>query len=426
MTSAAKRLDQHKLLRIKRIFRSRFGLSLQLIDLDGQSLWTTEADRASQPLCSLLAKDPAACARCQLDRRRAMQTAFALGDSYTFVCHAGLLVNCTPLMHGDERLGALLSGQTLPESFNETLAQETAERLKTFALGQAAIASALKDHLYVPGQVLQKAGAFLFQLTRKTLRLDMRTLTEQREQAQQQAQIAETIYAIKQRAGAGDVLYPYEREKELLQKVKAGDRLGAKAILNQILGTILFRDPVGSPMFKIRLIELLVVVSRAAAEAGVDVQRVLARSLTNIRKVLRSRDHSDLCVTISAALNEFLDIVCSNREAQMPTPLTAVTAYIEKNYDRNLSVAELARQAHLSPSRVSHLFKEKFGLSLIDQLTRVRIDNAKKLLLETNLSCLEIAAEVGYQEQAHFTRVFRRLEKVTPRRYRALNRGERS
>ncbi len=416
-------LNDTKLKRLNKLFFKNYALPFQYLDLEGNPARPAAHDPKRQPLCALLAQNPASCAACQIEHQRAIELAFSFGESYSFVCHAGLLANCTPLLHGSLRLGALLSGMTLPENFSTTMSQEIGQRLTRFEFPEAKVHAAVEGHLYVPGKTLQEAGTFLLQRAEDFLRLDMAGLREQHEQTRQQAQIAETLQAIKQRVPGGSVPYPYECEKALIEKVKLGDRYGTAAILNKILGTIMFRDPVGSSLFKIRLIELLAVLSRAAAEAGADMDRVLARNLVNIRQILNTEDHTDLCITITKALNDFLGIVCARRETQTPTPLNAIVVYMERHFDQNLNVEELARQAHLSPSHVSHLFKKKFGLSMIEMLTGIRIENAKKLLLETNLSCMEIALRIGYYDQAYFTRIFTRREKVTPRRFRVLNRS---
>jgi len=247
---------------------------------------------------------------------------------------------------------------------------------------------------------------------------------EQREHAGQQAQIAAASHAVKGGTKYGRAPYPYEREKDLIEKVKLGDRQGAKGVLNEILGVVLFRDSVGSYLLKTRLVELLAVLSRAAAEAGVDVEKVLERNTLYFAELLNANSDADLCRTISNALNDFLDTVCASRETRIETPVTAVLRYIERNHQAELTVKELARQAHLSPSRLAHLFREKTGSTLMETVTRVRVEYAKRLLLETNLNCTEIAYRVGYNDQSYFTRVFRKHEKLTPRRFRVLNREE--
>jgi two-component system, response regulator YesN len=420
MSNGESKLVSSKVKQLLDIYHSKFDLPIEVVDIKGVPVMLGGGSPPRQPLCCLLEKTPAACARCHEDHQKAIQWAFGVGESYTFICHAGLLVTCTPLADGTRRLGALLSGKTLPEGTSKELVAEIHHRLRPFGVDEGAIWEAIRAHKTVPGSVLQKAADLLFRLSGEILELDGQLLREQREQAQQQSQIADTIHAVKKSTKQGLVPYPYEREKDLLERVKLGDRYGAKGVLNEILGIVLFRNPMGSSVLKTRLIELLAILSRAAAEAGVDVEKVLGRNLVYFSDILNCDNDSDLCVFITKALNEFLDTVCIERDAQTETPLAAVVQFIELNYSRDLTVEELAQQAHLSPSRLAHLFQENMGTTMTEIVTRVRIERAKKLLLETNLSCTEISFHVGYNDQSYFTRVFRDREKITPRQFRVL------
>jgi len=75
----------------------------------------------------------------------------------------------------------------------------------------------------------------------------------------------------------------------------------------------------------------------------------------------------------------------------------------------------------LSVSRLAHVFKEQMGITLVDYLTNVRIERAKKLLLATDQNCTEICFEVGYNNQSYFTRTFKDLVGMTPRQFRIKN-----
>ncbi len=406
--------------RLREGLRQKSSLPLEVIGMDGAPMpFAVPEER--QPLCALLCGHAAARSCCQADHRRAIQSAFDYGESYSFVCHAGLLVNCTPLADRDRQLGALLSGMTLPEKPGEVMVEEVRQRLSIFGLHANDIQKAINGHVYVDGNNLQETAVAVEGLARSCLRLDDRVLKSRREHTKQLARIAERIHAVKLNPDA-EVSYPYEREKKLIEKVKFGDRQGAKGVLNEILGTILFRDPMGSAVLKTRLVELLAVLSRAAAESGVDSGQILKQNLTYFEELLGSNNDNDLCAIISRALNNFLDTVCSNSAEQVRSPVGDVVHYIESNYMNELTVEELARQAHLSTSRLAHLFQEQMGTTMISVLTRVRIDQAKKLLLRTNLSCTEIAFQVGYKDQSYFTRIFRQQEATTPRQFRTANR----
>ena len=96
-----------------------------------------------------------------------------------------------------------------------------------------------------------------------------------------------------------------------------------------------------------------------------------------------------------------------------------VLSFIHKNYDRNLSIEQLALQEHLSPSRFRALFRECTGLSPTDYLTVLRINRARQLMGQTDLSVGEVASAVGYQDQLYFSRIFKKHTGQSPLDYRA-------
>jgi two-component system response regulator YesN len=244
-----------------------------------------------------------------------------------------------------------------------------------------------------------------------------------RERAEQQSQIGEFIQERKKLGTEWH--YPLESERELMGKVKIGDRTGAKEILNSILGTILFKTIGDLGVLKARLLELLSILSRSAVEGGVDIHVMLEKNLGYVNKVMRINNQEDLCAWISKALNEFIELVYSSHDAKKVTQIRPAINYIDANYDKQVTLADIARVSYLSVSRLSHVFKEEMGITIVDYLTSVRIERAKQLLLATNQSCTEICFEVGYNNQSYFTRTFKGFVGMTPRKFRARNRRER-
>ena len=66
----------------------------------------------------------------------------------------------------------------------------------------------------------------------------------------------------------------------------------------------------------------------------------------------------------------------------------------------------------------SHLVKDYTGSTVLQHLQQIRIQQARHLLERTDLSCTEVAYEVGYGDQSYFIKHFRRLTGTTPARYR--------
>ncbi|OUS69695.1 hypothetical protein B1748_30615 [Paenibacillus sp. MY03] len=93
--------------------------------------------------------------------------------------------------------------------------------------------------------------------------------------------------------------------------------------------------------------------------------------------------------------------------------------YIDENLDdANLSLAQISEMFDMAPSRFSIAFKNGVGEKFVDYVTRVRIEQAKKLLIETDASVQDICFLVGYVHAVSFNRSFKKLVQMTPTEYR--------
>ncbi|WP_410771256.1 response regulator [Fontibacillus sp. BL9] len=93
--------------------------------------------------------------------------------------------------------------------------------------------------------------------------------------------------------------------------------------------------------------------------------------------------------------------------------------YVETHLDQGFGLREVAEHIHLNPSYFSVLFKEQMQMTFIEYVTRLRIQKAKELLLQTRLPIAEIAERVGYQTTKYFNKVFKEYEGHSPGLYRS-------
>jgi AraC family transcriptional regulator len=98
--------------------------------------------------------------------------------------------------------------------------------------------------------------------------------------------------------------------------------------------------------------------------------------------------------------------------------LRRATEFIEESLADDLSLAEIARAADLSPYHFARAFKQSTGLTPLRYLMERRIERARHLLADTELPIVEVSYKVGFKSQSHFTTIFRRLTATTPRAYR--------
>jgi AraC-like DNA-binding protein/mannose-6-phosphate isomerase-like protein (cupin superfamily) len=95
-----------------------------------------------------------------------------------------------------------------------------------------------------------------------------------------------------------------------------------------------------------------------------------------------------------------------------------VLAYVDRNHREQITLEDVAGLVHVSPSRVRHVFKDVTGVSFKEYVTQVRVTEAKRLLLSTDLSVAEIARAVSYTNLHQFYKVFYRSCAMSPGEYR--------
>ncbi|MEK8127920.1 helix-turn-helix domain-containing protein [Paenibacillus filicis] len=91
--------------------------------------------------------------------------------------------------------------------------------------------------------------------------------------------------------------------------------------------------------------------------------------------------------------------------------------YVIVNIDKIVTLEELSSVLHLNPSYLSRLFKKETGENFVEYITKVKVEHAKELLDQTQLSVDEIAEKIGY-EKNYFYKVFKKLTGMTPNHYR--------
>lgn len=100
-----------------------------------------------------------------------------------------------------------------------------------------------------------------------------------------------------------------------------------------------------------------------------------------------------------------------------------VRSHLEHHHHRVVTLAELSSLTGLSPYRVSRLFRGVVGVPLASYLALVRVRRARSLIA-AGMSLAAVAHEVGYSDQSHFSRQFKRIVGMSPGRYaRAVSRG---
>jgi len=100
-----------------------------------------------------------------------------------------------------------------------------------------------------------------------------------------------------------------------------------------------------------------------------------------------------------------------------------IKEYIRKNLDKRLTLKEVSDAFGYSPKYVSLLFSKHAGYSFVEYINAERIARARKLLLASNVKIYEIAEQLGFENAFYFSKVFKKIEGISPREYMKMQSG---
>ncbi len=98
--------------------------------------------------------------------------------------------------------------------------------------------------------------------------------------------------------------------------------------------------------------------------------------------------------------------------------VNSTLAYLRKNYQKQISLDELAAQVFLSKDYFSRLFRETTGMPTSAFLQKIRVEEACSLLSSTNIAIKDVALQCGFHDIKYFYSIFKKLTGLTPRQYR--------
>ena len=215
--------------------------------------------------------------------------------------------------------------------------------------------------------------------------------------------------------------YSISKEKELLSLIKQSNEKKAKEILNEVLTSLFVSEGLNLKILRSRVFELIVLLSRTVVEVGVEIEEVFGINCYLLDDVYRIDDLDELLRWSNDILNKFMDLVFGLKNIKNKDIIFKSIAYLNKNYMCHVTLEQVAEHVALSPAYFSSVFKKEMQVNFSDYLNKIRIENSKKLLLDSNIKLVEISYLVGFESQSYFTKVFKKSEGITPKQYRQAN-----
>ncbi len=391
-------------------FSRTSGLDVALYDSDGIE---QIALRSENSVCSALHGS-------EVCRKKIVDSgnkADELKTSYIYETSCGLVMCVVPFGMEGQTVGFITTGPVVLWEKDEYFYEETSRRCEKMGVDvpQAFFESVRRmdcENMTGVSEMLRVLVEYAVAAESKYLkqRLEISQMNLDRIKAQREMLIRESQPRYNR--------YPIELEKELIVYVQTGDKTGAKKIINKFLNDIFSYAGGDADIIKAKLYEFTAFLSRSAVEAGAPIT-----SLTEIVKkssglLLENVDFMDMCSRTIEIMENFIDVVYAARMKKgISVHLASAIRFINEHYDENINLETLASNVFVSSYYLSHLFRSEMGTTFTDYLTKIRLENARTLLLE-GASVEKAAYAVGYNDSNYFIKIFKRYVGITPAKYR--------
>jgi|GEM_PF-1498412 len=219
-------------------------------------------------------------------------------------------------------------------------------------------------------------------------------------------------------ADEGNIRLFIENETKMVQGLRKDEFHEVFRSIRELFRYVRARNRIHPDVFRVRMLEMLTVASRTAVELGADSELMLSLKVRVGDEIERQSTLDEMLNWLLDVISEILDAIKERQQDNAVKLVSRAREYIEKNYHRDISLDDVSGYVNISPYYLSHIFKEVTGTSFSTYLIQIRIREAQKLLMTTDMSVSRISYLVGYRDPNYFSRIFKRVVGKSPNRFR--------
>jgi len=379
-------------------------VGVTLLDTAGQTLFESSVHATLSNFLQTLYHKLDCEEKCRVAFLYACYQARRFGGRYIFYAPSGLVYCAAPLL--DEKgkmLSGVLVGPFLLTDYDDFIYYDVSSRVK---LKKNDIDVLLQGIRSVPCITPKRAHALNEHI--RYVAAAFFSQTDINEVVSVQTDMFSTVY-------------PIEKEDELLSAISKGDIHTADTVLAEITKQMMFHHGGNIEVLRSRVVELTVLLSRAALKGGANIDAILGLNYGYLREIDGFSTIEDIVLWLQTTMRQFTQHVFDFSGGKHTDIIYKAVDYIKRNYAAKLTLKELADNLFISRQYFNRIFKESTGQTPGSYITFVRIEESKKLLRNSSVNIVDIPEMVGFENQSYFTKVFKSETGFTPGQYRREN-----
>lgn len=208
-------------------------------------------------------------------------------------------------------------------------------------------------------------------------------------------------------------------ESKLLSSLRVGDRNNVSKIIENVFDEMKKCKNIEVTNFHQVCIELFSIASRILMEFEINMEEVFGKRFLYFEEVKKYKTLSDAKEWMIFVLHQIIDFILNTKILKTKRIIESSREYIDKNFEKELSLEQMAQMFHISPNYFSGLFRLSVGQSFMEYIIEKRIEKAKQLLGQEDIRSFEVGEKVGYDNPYYFSRIFKKYTGLTPSEYRA-------
>ena len=213
-------------------------------------------------------------------------------------------------------------------------------------------------------------------------------------------------------------------KKEYMGYVEDDDRKRANQLINHMLCEIIIHAQDQVEDIKTTAIDWFAFLLKVASDNGVPLEN-LSTAVNKIPPLIEGESKEQVSVLLSESINLINDLLFKRKGNKNGNyHLTTAIIYIRNHYREKVTLDDVADACSISSYYLSRLFRDEMGVSFIDYLHNIRMEEARRLLRENEQTIYETALNCGFSDPNYFSKTFKKYMGMTPSSYQSQYRGE--